>query len=177
MIAYLLVLLGVVSHAVPHPWISFTAVGGSLLYFGARRPLIQGVVPVVLMAFSDYYLTAHVYSYPFHASFYFLTWVWYAAAIVLGRILLHDRTSVGRVVTAVLLSSTSFFLVSNYPAWAEPGLYTHNFAGLMTCYAAALPFYRNDVLSTALVAGLAFGFPFLARQLRPARADGDARAA
>jgi hypothetical protein len=34
----------------------------------------------------------------------------------------------------------------------------------MTCYAAALPFYRNDLVSTAIVAGLAFGIPQLIKQ-------------
>ncbi|HEY0758863.1 MAG TPA: DUF6580 family putative transport protein [Acidisarcina sp.] len=171
MVAYLLVLLAIVSHVVPHPWISFTAVGGSLLYFGARRPLAQAILPVALLAFSDYYLTVHVYNYPFTASFYMLTWAWYAGAIVLGRVLLHDRTSIGRVAAAVLLSSTSFFLLSNFAAWSDP-IYPHTLAGLMTCYAAGLPFYRNDVLSTALVAGLAFGFPYLVQQLSGAAAAG-----
>ena len=175
MLSYLLVLLAIISHVVPHPWISFTAVGGSLLYFGARRPLSQAVLPVALLAFSDYYLTTHVYNYPFAVSSYLLTWVWYAAAIALGRILLHDRVSAGRVVTGVLLSSTSFFLASNFAVWATPGMYPHNLAGLVTCYVAALPFYRNDLISTVLVAGLAFGFPFLVRQFGSARQGNDAR--
>ena len=38
-------------------------------------------------------------------------------------------------------------------------VYLDTFAGLMACYAAALPFYRNDLVSTAIVAGLAFGIP------------------
>jgi hypothetical protein len=34
---------------------------------------------------------------------------------------------------------------------------------------AGLPFYRNDLISTALVAGLAFGVPVLVRRLNAAR--------
>jgi hypothetical protein len=45
-------------------------------------------------------------------------------------------------------------------------MYPHTLAGLMTCYAAGLPFYRNDLLSTAIVAGLAFGVPVLVRKAR-----------
>lgn len=172
MVSYLLILLAVASHVLPHAWISFTGVGGSLLYFGARRPRAQAVIPVAVLMFSDYYLTVHVYNYPFNPSLYLLTWFWYAAVILLGRLLLRDRTSVGRVVTGVLLSSTSFFLASNFASWRQPGMmYPHTWAGLMTCYAAAVPFYRNDLLSTALVAGLAFGFPYLLRQLNEARGD------
>jgi hypothetical protein len=35
----------------------------------------------------------------------------------------------------------------------------------MACYAAAVPFYRNDLISTAVVACLAFGLPVLVRKM------------
>jgi hypothetical protein len=165
MFAYLLTLVGVLGHAIPHPGLPFTAVGGSQLYFGARRPLWQAVFPVAALAASDYYLTTHVYSFPFVIQGYLLTWAWYAAVIVLGALLLSKTTTVARVASAILLASTSFFVVSNYAVWAaQPGLYPHTFAGLITCYTAALPFYRNDLVSTAIVAGLAFGIPQLIKQ-------------
>jgi hypothetical protein len=162
MFAYLLSLIGVLSHAIPHPWLPLTAVGGSLLYFGARRPLWQGIIPVAALGLTDYYLTVRVYNFPFVASAYLLTWAWYAAVIVLGALLLRSKTTVTRVVSGTLLASTSFFLVSNYAVWAgQMGMYPHSFSGLLTCYAAGLPFYRNDLISTAIVAGLAFGIPHL----------------
>ncbi len=162
MFAYLLTLFGVLGHAIPHPWLPFTAVGGSLLYFGARRPLWQGIFPVAALAVSDYYLTVHVYNFPFTVQSYLLTWAWYAAVIVLGALLLNRKTTVSRVVSATLLASTSFFVVSNYAVWAgQLGMYPHTFSGLMNCYAAGLPFYRNDLVSTVIVAGLAFGIPEL----------------
>jgi hypothetical protein len=165
MFAYLLTLAGVLGHAIPHPGLPFTAVGGSLLYFGARRPFWQAIFPVAALAASDYYLTTHVYGFPFVIQGYLLTWAWYAAVIVLGSILLRKSTTIVRVASATLLASTSFFVVSNYAVWAaQPGLYPHTFAGLMTSYAAALPFYRNDLVSTAIVAGLAFGIPQLIKQ-------------
>jgi hypothetical protein len=43
--------------------------------------------------------------------------------------------------------------------------------GLATCYVAALPFYRNDLVSTSLVAGLAFGLPVLVRRWSRAQAQ------
>src|SRR5271170_6287456 len=165
MFAYLLSLIGVLGKAIPHPALPFTAVGGSLLYFGARRPLWQGTFPVAALALSDYYLTTHVYNFPFVVQGYLLTWAWYAAVIVLGALLLGSKTSIARVASGVLLASTSFFVVSNYAVWAgQLGMYPHSFSGLMTCYAAGLPFYRNDLVSTAIVAGLAFGIPQILKQ-------------
>ncbi|HVW76084.1 MAG TPA: DUF6580 family putative transport protein [Alloacidobacterium sp.] len=170
MSAYLLILFAIVSRvavASHHSWLNFTAVGGSLLFFGARRPLRQAVLPIIALAALDYYMTVYVYSYPFAVQDYLITWAWYAAVVILGHLLLRDRRSVGRVAAAVALSSTSFFLASNFAAWTVlRGVYPHTFSGLMTAYAAGLPFYRNDLLSTTLVAGLAFGLPELVRHLR-----------
>jgi hypothetical protein len=162
--AFALVFLAILSHVLPHPWISFTAVGGSLLFFGARRPLWQAVSPIALLAVSDWYLTVFAYRYPFHPRDYLVTWAWYALTIGFGRIVLRQRASASRVVGAALLSSTSFFLASNYAVWAAGSLYPHTAGGLLACVLAAVPFYRNDLLSTLLVAGLAFGLPALLRR-------------
>jgi hypothetical protein len=170
MSAYLLILFAILSRIAVsshHGWLNFTAVGGSLLFFGARRPLRQAILPVIALVALDYYMTVYVYSYPFAAQDYLITWAWYAAVIVLGHLLLRDRKSVGRVGAAVILSSTSFFLASNFAAWTVlRGIYPHTLSGLMTAYAAGLPFYRNDLLSTTLVAGLAFGLPALVEHYR-----------
>ncbi len=170
MLAFALIFAAVLSHVLPHPWLNFTAVGGALLVFGARRPLWQGVLPLVLLAASDWYLTVYAYSYPFHVHAYLLTWAWYALAMIFGRALLAEHQSAPRVVGAALLSSTSFFVISNYAVWATAGsFYPHTGAGLLTCFAAALPFYRNDAISTTLVVGLVFGLPALAARLDPRR--------
>lgn len=169
MAAYLLVVLAVLSRVIPHPWMNFTAVGAGLLYFGARRPLREMAVPLLALIGTDYYLTTVFYHYAFHTSAYLVTWAWYAAVVVLGRILLSRQISVTRVLAAPVLASTSFFLISNYAVWIGSLMYPHTFAGLTACYAAALPFYRNDLLSTTLITGLIFGLPIAAHRLAGAK--------
>jgi hypothetical protein len=85
--------------------------------------------------------------------------------MALGQILLKARTTFVRVAAGALLGPTSFFLLSNYAVWAGSGMYPKSLSGLGACFVAALPFYRNDLMSTALVAGLAFGVPVLVRRL------------
>ena len=144
MSAYLLVILALASRVVPHPaWLNFTAVGGSLLYFGARRPLRQAIFPVALLAGSDYYLTTYTYGYPFHLASYLVTWFWYIGIVVLGAGMLKTHSSTGRILGASGLSATSFFLLSNLTVWATSGIYPHSAGGLAACYMAAVPFYRN----------------------------------
>lgn len=173
MAAYLLILVAILSRAmmVSHlQWLNFTAVGGSLLYFGARRPLKEMALPVLGLMAMDYFLTTAVYGYAWHASAYLITWAWYAAVVVLGAVVLRRQVTVTRVIAAPVLASTSFFAVSNYAVWAGSPMYPHTMAGLTACLAAGLPFYRNDVLSTVLVTGLAFGLPVMARRMAEQRA-------
>jgi uncharacterized protein DUF6580 len=44
-------------------------------------------------------------------------------------------------------------------------MYPHTAAGLSACYIAAVPFYANDLISTAITAGALFGIPALAANI------------
>jgi len=168
MFAYLLLLVAVLTRVLPHAGLwNFTAVGGALLYFGARRPLREMLAPLAVLMTTDFYLTTFSYHDAFRWQGYVTTWAWYAAAIVLGSILLRARATWFRGVVAALLGPTSFFIVSNYAVWAGSGMYARNWSGLVQCYAAAIPFYRNDLISTAIVLGVAFGAPALVRRMQP----------
>ena len=171
--AYLLLVLAILTRVMPHNgWINFTAVGGALLYFGARRSWREMLAPLAALMVTDYCLTVFAYHYAFVWTFYVTTWAWYFAVMALGHILLKSKTTWLRAGTAVILGPTSFWLISNYAVWAGGTMYPRTMAGLTTCFAAAIPFYRNDVLSTAIVAGLAFGVPVLVRKMRFERNPG-----
>ena len=171
MAAYLLLIVAVLSRVAPHPgWLNFTAVGGALLYFGARRSWREMLAPLAVLMATDYFLTTQVYSYSFRWQGYVTTWAWYLAVMALGQILLHARAGFVRVGAGAVLGPTSFFVVSNYAVWAGSEMYPHTLSGLAACFAAAVPFYRNDLLSTALVAGCAFGIPVLVRRIAAGRA-------
>ena len=167
MAAYLLLLLAVVTRVIPHAdWLNFTAVGGALLYFGARRPWREMLAPLAVLAGTDVYLTLFTYHYAFHWAAYVPTWTWYLAAVILGSILLKSRTTWLRFGAAAVLGPTSFFLMSNFAVWLGGDMYPKTIGGLGTCYVAGLPFYGRDLVSTAIVAGAAFGVPVLLRRLR-----------
>lgn len=186
MFAFLVLLLVVASRIFPvalhAPAWNFTAMGGGLLFFGSRMGLASDVgsahrfprmaaikllsALAVLIA-TDYYLTVYGYGYAFHAGAYLVTWLWYAAICLLGMGLLA-KPSVLRVGLGALATSTSFFLLSNFAVWAGSapgGMYPRTLGGLAACYTAGLPFYRNDLVSTALTAGVLFGLPVVAAKL------------
>ena len=186
MLAYFAILLAVLSRILPHAfhataW-NFTAVGGSLLFFGSRmgaskpgqsaRAFTWSTAAMLASALAiliatDYYLTVYVYQYAFQTSAYLTTWIWYAAVCLLGMGILQ-KPSILRVAAGALATSTSFFLISNFIVWAGGAvgsMYPRTAAGLAACYTAGIPFYRNDVVSTAITAGALFGLPALATKI------------
>lgn len=169
MVAYLVLFFAALSRVLPHVFhsagLNFTAVGGGLLYFGARRGRWQTIFAVLALMETDYYLTVFVYNYPFHISGYLVTWAWYAAVCLLGHQMLSGKATGLRVAGAVAASTTSFFVLSNFMVWAGSTMYPHSAAGLAACYVAAIPFFANDAMSTALTAGALFGLPVLVKSI------------
>ena len=88
---------------------------------------------------------------------WYMTYVAFAV-LCLGGLLLRDRRGLPRVIGVAVGSSIAFFLVSNFGSWYwDLGTsYPRTFAGLLTCYAAGIPFYKMQVLSTLLFSGLLF---------------------
>jgi hypothetical protein len=169
--AYLLIVLAVLSRLLPHPgWMNFTAVTGALLYFGARRSWREMAVPLAALMATDYVLTVFVYRYPFAVQGYLLIWAAWVGVMALGWLLLRSKTSVLRVAAGALAGPTLFWLLSNFAVWAGGTMYPLTSEGFRSCYIAAIPFYRNDLVSTAIVVGVAFGVPALLRRMNAGRA-------
>jgi hypothetical protein len=143
----------------PHAW-HFTPLGASLLFFGARGSRRQMWVPLVLLAATDVVLTKFAYAYPFSWD-HLVTWAWYAAMLLLGTNLRQNAGPV-RVIGAALSCSVSFFVISNFAVWAAwPQMYPHTLSGLMTSYAAGLPFFRGTIESDLLFTAAMFATPVM----------------
>lgn len=167
MLPYAFVLIAIAVRFMPHP-LAFTPVMAALLYFGARGSRRQLWIPLALLAASDVVLTKIVYSYQFSWD-HFVTWAWYAAILWLGTSL-RESTSALRIAVSALAGSVSFFVVSNFAVWAAWNMYPKTGAGLITCYAAALPFFRRgfegDMLFTAVIFGLPVAASAIAGRLQ-----------
>jgi len=156
MLAYLFVIFAVAFRFMPHSAsFNFTPVAAALLFFGSRIPRKWLFVPVVLLAGSDVLLN-RLYGYPLGVDL-LITWAWYAAIVLLGSVLLGKKTSVVRIGGGSLLASVSFFLVSNFAVWAVWQNYPKTLAGLGTCYAMGVPFFRNTVAGDLIFCAAFFG--------------------
>jgi hypothetical protein len=162
MLAYIFVIFAVLIRFVPHPW-QFTPVAAALLFFGARGSRRQLWLPLVFFAASDLILNKFVYAYPFGWD-QLVVWAWYAAILWLGTGL-RDRQKPLPVIGAALVSSVSFFLISNFTVWAAGTMYPRNWAGLLTCYDAAVPFFHHTLEGDLIFTAAMFATPVALRVL------------
>jgi hypothetical protein len=129
---------------------------------------------LLLLIGVDIFLTTHQYGFPLTAG-HVVTWAWYLAISLLGAGMLRGSISMPRVAGASLLASVSFFLASNFTVWAEWGMYAKTLGGLGACYIAALPFFRNSLVSETTFSLLIFGLAKYTEAFKPLRRMQDAR--
>ncbi len=86
--------------------------------------------------------------------FYKWQFVEYSLVVVLTALgLVFRRAKTAGIFVTAILGPTLFFFVSNYITWYVSWQtlgFTHDTSGLMSCYTAALPFYRNSIVSTVV---------------------------
>jgi hypothetical protein len=159
-ITWALVGLAAAARLIPHPW-NFTPIVALGLYAGARSTKLR---TGILMTLAALLLSDAVLG--FHKGMWFV----YAASlvpVVLGS-LVRRHESVGTVVAAGLVSNLSFFATTNFFVWTG-SMYPHTTAGLSACFAAAIPFYGNQLMGDALFVAVLFGLdPLVRRWTRPA---------
>ncbi|HWC55415.1 MAG TPA: DUF6580 family putative transport protein [Sphingomicrobium sp.] len=144
---------------VPHPP-NFSPIDAIALFSGAYlgRRWLAFAAPFAALLLSDAVLG-------FYQGMEF-QYVSVALIVILGAIVLL-RTSLPRVGAASLASSILFFAVSNFGTWVVSGMYPHTFAGLASCYVAAVPFFQNTVAGDLFYAALLFGGFAIAERLVP----------
>ncbi len=155
------VVFAVLTRLWPHPW-NATAISALALFSGSqvKSSLWANLLLVMALLLSDLALGFHV-TMPFVYGALLLT-VW------LGQ---HSKKSPLWIGGASLVSSVSFFVISNFGVWLVAGLYPRTWVGLTSCFGMALPFFRGQILGdlvyTAMIFGVwAFvkkGFPVLAK--------------
>lgn len=84
----------------------------------------------------------------------------YAAFILVGYIGIASKKM---SVKTILLSSISFFIITNFGVWLS--WYPKSLNGLLECYTLAIPFFRNSLIGDFVFSGvLYYGFEFVSRK-------------
>jgi hypothetical protein len=158
-LATLLIILGVVCRVAPHPW-NFAPVGAIALFGGAtfasRRAAI--LVPLIAMFLGDLVVGLHSLMPVIYAT--------YALIAILGMALRERRNSPLFIAGAATLSAVVFFVVTNFADWLA--FYPRTWAGLVTCYLNAIPFFDRTLVSDLLFSAILFGVYAVAEKRLPA---------
>lgn len=158
-----LILLAALSRLLPHP-LNFAPIGALALFGGAylRDTRWAFALPLAAVVLSDLFLG-------FYSTVPFV-YAAYLAIVPIGRWALQSRRSIGRIFGAGLASATTFFVITNFGVWAEGALYPMTTEGLLGCYTAALPFFRNTLAGDLFYSFALFGAFELYLRRRPAAA-------
>jgi len=152
-----LVAIGVCGRLWQPAW-NVTPMAGIALAAGAvfPHPLAAASVPLVSLAIGNLVM-------PGYDSLALAAVVYAATAwpVLLGRRLTVGSSAASSrwvaILGSALASSVVFYLSTNLAHWWLTSDYPHTAAGLVACYAAALPFYRwmpvGDVAWTAAIFG------------------------
>jgi len=160
---------------IPHPP-NFTPIAAMALFGGAyfSNKKTAFAIPLIAMYLSDLVLGLFVYDLGwFHATMPFV-YGSFAMTVGLGFWVRRWR-SPSRIGLAALASSLLFFFVPNFGVWLAGGLYPKTLDGLMACYVAAIPFFKNTLMGHAVYTIALFGgfaliqryYPALREELAP----------
>lgn len=86
---------------------------------------------------------------------------------MLAGIFILKKVNPQRVITGALASTAIFFLISNFGCWIGSTTYSQNMGGLMTCYAAGIPFLKGTLFGDLFYSGVLFGTFALAQKQFP----------
>ncbi len=146
-----LILLGVVARLAPHPpnatpLMAIALFGGTYL---AKRWSV--LLPLIIVAASDLVIGWH--------DTVFFTW---GAFALTGLIAwwVRRQPSAGRILCGAFAGSLAFFLITNFGVWliGHGGtMYLKTLDGLVSCYVAAIPFFRNALLGDVAYTAALFG--------------------
>lgn len=129
---------------------NFTPVAAIALFGGtmfSNRGLAFGI-PLAVMVISDAFIG-------FHSSL-LAVYVAFMAIVLIGRMMSQKPTMSNALVGAVT-GSVLFFLITNAAAWWVLPQYTKDLSGLISSYAAGIPFFRGTFAGDLLFTTVLFG--------------------
>ncbi len=154
------------SRLLPHPF-NFSPLAALALFGGARyaNRWAAYLIPLAALWLTDLFLNLAFFGsfVPLYQGAVF-TYLAFVLIVLLGTVALK-KLSFKNVLLTSLSASVVFFIVSNFGVWVSGVMYPLTSQGLVACYTAAIPFFRNT-LAGDLVYSFAIFYGFAYAQLR-----------
>jgi drug/metabolite transporter (DMT)-like permease len=148
--------LAALSRLLPHPP-NVTPIAAMALFAGAhfRDRKVAFLLPIAAMFLSDLALGFAVYGATLLKS-QPAVYLSMLITVVIGR-LIRNKRSVSKIAAATFANAVIFYVVTNFSVWAGDPLYPKTWTGLIACYTAALPFFRNSLIGDFSFVAVLFG--------------------
>ena len=148
---------------IPHPP-NFAPIAAMALFGGAyfNKKWASFLIPISAMFLTDLILGFHETMWAVYLSF--------ALIVVIGMFMLKE-IKIRNLFFASVISSVSFFILTNFGLWISTGYYAKTGAGLTACYTAAIPFFHQTLLSDLFYVAILFGAYHLVKMKFPVTAD------
>jgi len=148
--ALILIALGIAARFLPHP-ANFAPIGAIAIFSGLYLPKkLALVLPLAAMLMSDLFLG--FYTWPIMLSVYISFGIMGSIGLAV-----RENKKLSTILGGTILGSLIFFLATNFSVWAFGNWYPHSLAGLINCYAMAIPFFKNSLLGDLFYAGVLVG--------------------
>jgi hypothetical protein len=164
-----LIALGVAGRLLPHPP-NFTPMAAIALFAGFifMKRYMAVVAVVAAMLLTDYFAFGYLSPDWFASKSMIVVYLALLFPIVF-RGFLQKKLGVLRIAGAALVSSTVFFVATNFAVWAFSPMYEKTFAGLVLCYTMAIPFFQHTIAGDMMWSGVIFGSYFALRHFSKLR--------
>ena len=140
---------------IPHPP-NFAPIAAMALFGGAyfNKKWAAFLVPIAAMFITDLIIGFHETMWAVYLSF--------ALIVVIGMLMLKEK-KIGNIFFASVISSVSFFIITNFGTWLSTSYYAKTGTGLAACFTAAIPFFHQTLLSDLFFVGVLFGLYHLVK--------------
>jgi hypothetical protein len=124
---------------------NFTAIGASALFGGVviKDKRLAYVLPLATLFLTDLFFELFTNIDGFYGAQMFFVYGAFLLITLIGTQI--KKVNALNILLASIGTGILFFLISNAGVWMLSGMYPRTFSGLMACYAAAIPFFRNDM--------------------------------
>ena len=132
--------LAAFSRLIPHPP-NFAPITAIALFSGfyVTNKFLVYALPMGIMIISDLFI-----------GFSSITFFVYFAFLMVSFIGTQSKKP---SFLAILISSISFFIITNFGVWILGG-YPKTWTGLVTCYTIAIPFFKNSLMGDFFYSGV-----------------------
>jgi hypothetical protein len=141
------------------------AIFGGVMFSNRWQSIL---IPVAIMFISDLIINKLYYNF----GFFYTGWVWtyvaFALMAVASRFIMKKTTLVNTVIS-IVVATLIHWIVTDTAVWAigcgsATPFYSKDFAGLVDCHIAAIPFELKFLAGTAAYTAVMFGVFFFAKK-------------